>query len=342
MPLTRRCLLSSIALAAFLGAGSPVLADEPLVVVASFSILGDMVSVVGGERVHVTTLVGPGEDAHVFDPAPADARRLAAADLVVVNGLGFEGWVDRLVEASGYDGTIAVASTGVDALPAGDGNHHHDEDEAHHDDEDHHDEADHEDEDHHEDEDMHVGDHEEGDHHGAFDPHAWQDLANGAFYVDNIAAALSAADPAGADLYAANAEAYLAEMAALDSQIRATMDALPQQARTIVTSHDAFGYFGHAYGIVFLAPEGLSTEDEPSAAEISMLIDQIEEDHISAVFMENISDNRMLERIAQDTGVVIGGTLYSDSLSPSDGPAPTYLAMMRYNASTLASALQAF
>ena len=328
MSLTRRTLLASVALSAMFAGTGPLAADEPLDVVASFSILGDMVSVVGGDRVHVDTLVGAGEDAHVFDPAPADARKLAAADLVVVNGLGFEGWMDRLVTASGYEGVIAVASQGVTPLPGEDADeHHHDEDE----------------EDHHDEDEAMAEDHEEGHHHhGDVDPHAWQDLANGEIYVKNIADALSAADPEGADLYAANAAAYLAEMSALNAEIHATMDALPPEARTIVTSHDAFGYFGHAYGIVFLAPEGMSTEDEPSAAEVAALIEQIEHDHIAAVFVENITDNRILERIAEDTGVAVGGTLYSDSLSAPDGPAATYLAMMRHNASSLATALQAF
>jgi zinc/manganese transport system substrate-binding protein len=335
---TRRVLLASAALTLAMTATTTLRAAEPMDVVASFSILGDMVSTVGGERVRVETLVGPGEDAHVFDPAPADARLLADADLVVLNGLGFEGWIDRLVEASGYDGAIVVASAGIDPLPS-EPEDHHGEGEAH---DEHADDDAHADHDDHEE---HAGEegHEEDDHHhGAFDPHAWQDLANGAVYVRNIAAALSLADPEGAAIYEANAQAYLGEIEALDRMVREAMDALPADARTIVTSHDAFGYFGHAYGIVFLAPEGMNTADEPSAAEIAALIDQIEREHIAGLFVENISDNRVLERIAEDTGVVIGGTLYSDSLSGPEGPAATYLAMMRNNTSQLSSALQAF
>lgn len=340
MPFTRRVLLVSAALTVAMSATAALRADEPVEVVASFSILGDMVSVVGGERVRVETLVGPGEDAHVFDPAPADARLLADADLVVLNGLGFEGWMERLVEASGYDGAIVVASAGIDPLPGEDEDHHvegqgHDEHADHAADDAHAD---------HDDHDGHAGEegHEEDHHHGAFDLHAWQDLANGATYVRNIAAALTLADPAGADVYEANAQAYLAQIEALDRTVRETMGALPSEARTIVSSHDAFGYFGHAYGLVFLAPEGMNTADEPSAAEIAALIDQIEREHIAGLFVENISDNRVLERIAADTGVVIGGTLYSDSLSGPDGPAATYLAMMGHNASQLSAALQAF
>lgn len=335
----RRTFIATSA-AAFLLSAAPAVADTPLEVVASFSILGDMVATVGGERVAVTTLVGPDQDAHVFNPAPADAARIAGADLVVVNGLGFEGWIDRLVTASGYEGTVVVATTGVALLPTGTGHHaDHGPDDGHDHDHDHaHDHA----HDHDHDHDHDVAHQDHGHDHGEWDPHAWQDLGNARIYVENIAAALAAVDPEGSDLYAANAEAYIAEIEILNTEVRATMAALPEEARVVVTSHDAFGYFGHAYDIVFLAPEGISTHDEPSAAEIAALIEQIEHDRIAAVFMENISDNRVLQRIAEDTGAAIGGSLYSDALSGPGGDAPTYLAMMRHNASTIATALQAF
>ena len=305
LPITRRNLLASAAFVAAMAATATARADEPVDVVASFSILGDMVSVVGGERVHVQTLVGAGQDAHVFDPAPADARKLADADLVVVNGLGFEGWMDRLIEASGYGGTVVVATGGIDPLPGGDEDHHdhdeHAEDEDDHDHDEHaeddHDHDEHAEDDHHEDHAAVAGhdEHEEGHHdHGAYDPHAWQDLANAAEYVRNIVAGLTAVDPEGAATYEANAAAYLEQIETLDSTIHETMDALPTDARTVVTSHDAFAYFGHAYGLVFLAPEGMSTVDESSAAEIAALIDQIEREHIAGLFVENISDNRVL------------------------------------------------
>jgi len=335
----RRTLLA-VSTAALLLAASPAMADDRLEVVASFSILGDMVATVGGERVDVVSLVGPDQDAHAFNPAPADAAAIAHADLVVVNGLGFEGWLDRLVAASGYDGTVVVATTGIDPLPTGrgHGDHAHEDHDDHAHDDHAHDEHAHDDHDH-VDEVAHAGG---GHDHGAWDPHAWQDLANARIYVANIAEGLAAADPDGRATYEANAAAYLAEIDALDAQVRATMATLPESARTVVTSHDAFGYFGHAYGIVFLAPEGVSTHDEPSAAEIAALIEQIEHDRISAMFMENISDNRVLERIAEDTGVAIGGALYSDALSGPEREAATYLAMMRHNAETIATALQAF
>jgi zinc/manganese transport system substrate-binding protein len=301
--LTRRLLLASCTALAL---ASPVAAQEKLNVIATFSILGDIVATIGGDRVTVTTLVGPDGDAHVFQPAPTDAQTVASADVIVANGLGFEGWMDRLVEASGTTATIITASDGVTPIAF--------EEEGH--------------------------DHADHDHdHGAEDPHAWQSVVNAALYVGNIKRGLSAADPDGAATYAANATAYLAELDLLDAEIRAAVAALPADRRTIVTSHDAFGYFGAAYGMTFVAPQGVSTEAEASAADVATLITQIRDQKIPAVFVENVSDPRLLEQIAAETEARIGGTLYSDALSGPDGPAPTYVAMMRHNLGQLTAAL---
>jgi zinc/manganese transport system substrate-binding protein len=286
-------------------------AETPVPVVASFSILGDMVREVGGERVRVTTLVGPGGDAHVYQPTPADARAVAAARVVFVNGLGFEGWIDRLIAAAGFKGPVVVATKGITPLTM--------TEEGARDDHDRH--------------------HAAGEGHGDIDPHAWQNLANGQVYVRNIAAALIAADPGGAASYRANAERYLAEIAALDQQVRTAIAALPADRRTIVTSHDAFGYFAAAYGLKLLAPEGVSTEADVSAKNVARLITQIRAEKIPAVFMETITDPRLMEQIRRETGAAIGGTLYSDALSPPDGPAATYLEMLRWNVATLTRAL---
>ena len=269
-------------------------AADKLQVVATFTILGDMVRNVGGEHVALVTLVGPDADAHVYEPTPADVRALAQADLVVVNGLGFEGWIDRLVRVSGYKGSVVVASKGVAALKAKEDRH---------------------------------------------DPHVWQDLANGRIGVANIARALAAADPAHADAYSRRAEAYDRELAALDRDIRSRLDALPADRRKVVTSHDAFQYFGHAYGIEFHAPVGLSTESEPSAGELAALVRQMKDEDIHALFVENITDPRLMEQLAREAGAVIGGKLYSDSLSGPNGPAPTYLDMFRHNAGEIAKAM---
>jgi zinc/manganese transport system substrate-binding protein len=274
---------------------------EPLNVVASFSIVADLTQRVGGERIRVHTLVDANHDAHVYQPTPADAKRLAGASVVIINGLGFEGWIERLIRSSGFGGRLVVASRGVSPLkpPAPTGR----------------------------------------EHEHAADPHAWQDLANARIYVSNIADGLSAADPAGKAVYRANAERLRQDMAKLDAQIRASLGALPPDRRVVVSSHDAFGYFEHAYGVRFRAPVGVSTDAEASAAEVGKLIRQIRQEKIPAVFMENVSDPRLLERIRQESGARIGGTLYSDALSPPGGPAASYLDMMRHNAQTLAAAL---
>lgn len=298
-------------------------ADEPLPVVASFSILADMTSRIGGSHVAVSSLVGPGGDAHVFEPTPADARALGQTRLLVTNGLEFEGWLPRLVSTAGFRGATAVASTGVTPLRF---------DEEEHEEHDGHDhaEADHAHEDHaHEDHD-----------HGPNDPHAWQDLANGQIYARNITEALKSADPANAADYERNGETYIAEMKALDDTIRRELDAIPAPERKVVTSHDAFGYFGKAYGIQFIAPNGVSTESEASAADVARIIDQIRAEAIRAVFVETVSDPRLVQRIAAETGAEIGGSLFSDSLSEPGGPAATYLDMFRHNAAELAKALK--
>ncbi len=291
-------------------------ADAPIPVVATFSILGDMVKRIGGDRVAVTTLVGADGDAHVYHPTPADARAVSQAEILVFNGLAFEGWLDRLVEASGFGGVRVVATDGIRLVRLEDDDDHHDD---------------------HAEKDDHAA--KDGHGHGAFDPHAWQNPANAVIYVDNIAAALAKADPANASTYYGNRAAYVAEIEALDADIRKTVEGLPEDRRTIVTAHDAFGYFSETYGLRFVAPSGISTESEPSAADVAALIRQIREEGIKAVFVESITDRRLLEQIAGETGASIGGTLYSDALSGPDGPASTYLDMMRHNVEMLAGAL---
>lgn len=278
-------------------------AAAPLNVVATFSILADMTQRVGGDRVQVHPLVGQDADAHVYQPTPADAKKIAQATLVVANGFGFEGWIDRLIKSSGYRGKVVLASQGIKTL-----SHPHEKGNQH-------------------------------DHNGDIDPHGWQDLTNALRYVDNITQALSEVDPAGREAYQANATKYKQELSDLDAELRASFNAIPAERRKVVTSHDAFAYFNRAYGISFISPVGVNTETEPSAADVGRIIKQIKREHIPAVFMESISDPRLLERIRQESGAKIGGTLYSDTLSKPDGPASTYLSMMRHNARTLAAAL---
>jgi zinc/manganese transport system substrate-binding protein len=268
--------------------------------VATFSILGDLARDTGGERVQLATLVGADGDVHIYAPTPGNAKTIAAANVVFVNGLGLEGWLDRLIAASGTRAPLVVASRGVTAR---NGSSRRDQ--------------------------------------GASDPHAWQSVANAKIYVANIRDGLIGIDPAGGPSYQANAAAYLGKLDDLDAEIKTAIDEIPASRRKVITGHAAFGYFGEAYGIKFIAAEGLSTDAEPSAGDIAKLIEQIRRENVPAVFVENITDPRLIERIAEETGVRIGGTLYSDALSPADGPAPTYIAMMRSNARELTRALVA-
>jgi zinc/manganese transport system substrate-binding protein len=301
-----------VPVAALVLAAAPA-AAEPVEVVASFSILADMVARVGGERVSVAALVGPGGDAHVYQPSPADAKTVLGADLVVVNGLGFEGFIDRLMEASGYAGPVVTAAAAVEPIAAVDDH----AEESH---------------DHAEAGDAHA--------HGPVDPHAWQDVGNAIRFVAAITDGLCGVDAGGCDAYQANAAAFTAELAALDADIRTRIAAVPEARRVVITSHDAFGYFGRAYGIRFEAPQGVSTDSEASARDVAALIEQVRETGVRVVFVETISDPRLTMRIADETGAVLGPPLYSDALSaPGEGGA-TYLEMMQHNADAMISAMQ--
>ena len=271
----------------------PVRAQDRLNIVASFSILGDFAENVGGERVSVTTLVGPDGDVHVYAPAPADAKKILDARLVIINGLGLEGWLPRLVQSAGSKATVVTASQGVAPRKLG----------------------------------------------SDADPHAWQSVADAKIYVANIRDALVAADPAGAATYRAKAERYLAKLDALDREVRDAIAQIPEARRKVISTHDAFGYFAAAYGIEFIAPQGVSTESEVSARDIAGIITRIRAGRIPAVFLENISDPRLIRRISAETGARIGGTLYSDSLTGEKGDAPTYIDMVRHNIRALTSAL---
>ena len=302
---------------------------EKLNVVASFSIIADLARNVGGERIDITTLVGPNGDAHVYEPRPADAVAVAGADVVLVNGLQFEGFLQRLIEASGTKGPIVELSKNSHILN-NEEEHHHGEETAE-EDEQNHSEGGHA----HKHEHDHAGHH----HHGEFDPHAWQSVPNARIYVKNIADALCAADAEGCEIYKANAAAYETKLRELDAEIKTTVASIPEGKRTLITSHDAFNYFDHEYGLTFLAPEGVSTESEASAADVAALIKQIRDDKASAIFVENITNPRLVEQIASETGIKVGGTLYSDALSDEAGPASTYIDMMRHNAETIKTAI---
>jgi zinc/manganese transport system substrate-binding protein len=287
-----RCCISLIAFA-LLVAAVPARAADRLNVVASFSILGDFVRNVGGNSVNITTLVGPDSDAHVYAPAPSDAKKIADAKLVFVNGFGLEGWLPRLVQSAGGKATVVTATSGITPLKLG----------------------------------------------SDADPHAWQSIANAKIYVANIRDALAAADPANAEAFKSNASAYLAQLDALDREVREAVAQIPENRRKVISAHNAFGYFAAAYGIEFIAPAGVSTESEASARDVARIITQIRSAKIPAVFLENITDPRLIGRIAAETGARVGGTLYSDSLTGEKGDSPTYIAMVRHNIKALTSAL---
>ncbi len=302
-----------------------------LKVVASFSIIADLARNVGGDRVEISTLVPVDGDAHVYEPRPADAASLEQAQVVLVNGLQFEGFMSRLIETSGTKAPVIEVSKGIEPLkPAEEEHHHESEAQA----EKTHDHA------AEEKAEAGHGDGHDGHHHdGEFDPHAWQSIHNAETYVKNITDAFCEADQAGCATYTANSQAYLAKLGELETEVKAAIAAIPEDKRTIITSHDAFGYFEREYGLKFIAPEGISTEAEASAADVAKLVDQVKEDKASAIFVENITDPRLAEQIARETGLKIGGTLYSDALSGPDGPAATYIDMFRYNVNTIKAAI---
>ncbi len=288
-----KSLYAGIATASFALAALPAAAEDDVKIVASFSILGDMVEEVVGDLATVTTIVGPDADAHVYQPSVADARAVAQADIIFVNGLGFETWSDTLIAESGTEATVHVATAGITPVKVD----------------------------------------------GITDPHAWNSLSNGVIYVTNVAAAMKEAMPEHADEITANADAYIAELESLDAETKSKLADLPANRRTVVTAHDAFGYLADAYGLTFLAPVGIDTEAEPSAKNLAVLIDQLKAEGAAALFVENITSPALVQQISEETGIVIGGRLFSDALSERGGPATSYLAMFQHNLGTLMDAL---
>ena len=289
----KKLLINFIAAIAVVMSTSPSWAK--LNVVASFSILGDMVSEVAGDKANVTTIVGPDADAHLYQPNTSDAIAVTEADLIFVNGMGFETWSAQLIETSGTNASVVVATAGITPLLV----------------------------------------------EGEVDPHAWNSLTNGIIYVNNIEAALSAASPADAATFKANADAYRAKLENLHNRALADIAKLPQNKRVVVTAHDAFGYLANAYGLTFLAPQGIDTEAEPSAKELADLISFLKEEGAGALFVENISNGDLIAQISRETGIKIGGRIYSDALSVKGSPATSYLAMFTHNLELLTKTLAA-
>ena len=314
-----RAALTTVLTAAALAGqlSSQAQAAPAIQAVASFSILGDMVRQVGGERVQVDVLVGPGADAHVYQPTPTQAKTVAKAQVLFSNGLGFEGWMARLLKSANYKGKHVVATQGADVLEAEDDDH-----------------------------DAKPGaknapGHDHKHDHGKSDPHAWQSVPNAIVYVKNIAKGLCDADAAGCDSYQKNAATYTEQLKTLDTDVRAAWGAIPEAQRKVITSHDAFGYYAKAYEVTFLSPQGVSTESEASAKGVAKLVRQIKAENVKALFVETISNPRLIEQIGRETGVKPAGELFSDSLSKAGGPADSYVKMIRHNTMALTGAILA-
>lgn len=266
--------------------------------VASFSVLGDIVKEVGGEHVTVKSLVGPNGDPHTFEPTPQDGLALSKADVVFVSGLGMEGWMDRLISASGYHGKVTVASDGVSTRSM------------------------------------------EEDGKQVTDPHAWNSMKNGVLYAQNVMQALIAADPADAAYFRQHGGAYVEKLQKLDSWAEKTFAAIPEAKRKVLTSHDAFGYFGQRYGVTFLSPVGFSTESEASASDVAGLITQLKQEKIHTYFIENQTDPRLVKQIASASGAQPGGELYPEALSEKGGVAATYTAAFEHNVKAIAASMK--
>ncbi|WP_282093155.1 metal ABC transporter solute-binding protein, Zn/Mn family [Epibacterium ulvae] len=286
-------LTPALLTSALLGLSAFPASAHDMKIVASFSILGDMVQEVVGDLAKVQTIVGPDADAHVYQPSVADARAVAEADIIFVNGLGFETWSDTLIAEAGTKASVNVATTGITPVLV----------------------------------------------EGETDPHAWNSLLNGVTYVQNITQVMISNMPDHAEELQTNADSYIAKLEALDEETRTALGQLPAGHRTVVTAHDAFGYLADAYDLTFLAPVGIDTEAEPSARDLAVLIDQLKSQGAAALFVENITSPALVSQIAEETGIKIGGRLFSDALSERGGPATSYLAMFQHNLDTLITAL---
>ena len=252
-----------------------------------------MVSQVTGDLAEVTTIVGADADAHVYTPSASDAIAVAEADVIFINGLGFETWSQTLIESSKTNAAVFTATEGIEPLMVD----------------------------------------------GEIDPHAWNALTNGVIYVFNIASAMSQIDPDHAETYQRNAKAYINRLNRMHDSAMIKLAALPSDRKTVVTAHDAFGYLENAYGLTFLAPVGIDTDAEPSAQELAALIDHLKQVGAGALFVENITSSALVEQIARETGIKLGGRIYSDALSARGGPATSYEAMFNHNLTTLITAL---
>lgn len=273
-----------------------IIAQDKLKVVTSASIFHDMTTNIGKDRIELKNIVPVGGDPHLHEPIPRDAQIVQAAELILVNGLSFEGWINELIANSGTKATVKTITEGVKAIRS-------------------------------------------LDYSNSSDPHAWMSAKNGLIYVDNIAEALSKADPANADFYNQNAASYKKELEALHEEILKDISTIPKDKRVLITSHDAFQYFGNAYGLKLEAIVGISTESDAQTSDIVRITKAIKEYNVPAIFIENTINPAMLQQIAKDNNVAIGGELFADSLGDAESEGSTYIGMLRSNAKVISNAL---
>ena len=265
-------------------------------VVSSASIFQDMAMNIGGDKIETFSIVPIGGDPHLYEPKPSDAQLVKSADIILVNGLTFEGWINKLIDNSGTKAKVYTITEGVNVLKS-------------------------------------------EKYKNAADPHAWMDVSNGLKYIDNIKAALIETDPANADFYTANYENYKAELTALDNYISIEINKIPEAKRMLVTSHDAFAYYGKKYNIRLNALKGISTEAETQTSDMVRVAKAIRESGVPAIFIESTINPQVIQQIAKDNNVKIGGELFADSIGAKDSEGPTYIKMLRHNTDVIVKAL---
>ena len=271
-------------------------AGRPLVV-ASASIFADMTAVIGGDLIEVRSIVPIGGDPHIYEPTPGDVQLVSRADLVLINGLTFEGWMNELIDNSGTRAETVTITAGISTIAS-------------------------------------------EEYVNSSDPHAWMTAKNGMTYVRNIRAALQRLDPDNADVYAFNAGIYLQQLADVDQAIFRAIDSIPAAQRILITSHDAFRYYGRYYGIRVEAALGTSTDAQVQTDDVNRLTRIIRESGVPAIFVESTINPKLIRQLATDNGVIIGGELLADSLAEPDEPGGTYLGMLTTNTATIVRALR--
>lgn len=272
-------------------------AQKRLKIVASASMISDIASNVIGDLHEIDMIVPIGGDPHLHEPTPSNARLVAAGDLILINGLTFEGWINELIENSGTTGDIVTVTNGVNVLTS-------------------------------------------QTYHNSADPHAWMDVSNGVIYARNIRDAIIKLDPDNAAVFNANFDSYSKKLISLDKEIEMAIQTIPEERRILITSHDAFQYYGRKYNIRLEAIMGISTEAEAQTADIIRVNRVIKENKVPAVFIESTINPKMVQQLATDNKVTVGGQLYADSLGDTDSPAATYINMLRYNTNTIVAALK--